>query len=245
MPVVEFHHVSHVYPPARTALHDLNLTIESGERVALVGPSGAGKSTLLRACNGLIVPTSGVVITLDEEVGTLNEKGRMRLRREVGMIFQEFALIERLTVLTNVLVGRLGFNKALPTIFRLFPAADIELARRALEKVGLADHEERLVRQLSGGQKQRVGIARALAQEATLMLGDEPTANLDIRTADEILGLLVSLADEGGATLILSLHDVRAARRFCTRIVALRDGRLAWDGPASEFTDAQLEAVFY
>src|SRR5205085_6932842 len=118
--------------------------------------------TLLRACNGLIVPTEGIVKTLGREVGTLNEKERMRLRREVGMIFQDFALMERLPVLTNVLVGRLGFNKALPTAFRLFPAADIEIAQRALEKVGLAGQEERLVRQLSGGQKQRVGIARAI-----------------------------------------------------------------------------------
>jgi phosphonate transport system ATP-binding protein len=245
MSVVEFREVSHRYTPARIALQGITLSVAAGERVGLIGASGAGKSTLLRAINGLVSPTEGRVQVLGEEVEALNEADRMRLRRRVGMIFQEFALIERLPVLTNVLVGRLGYVKTLPSLFRLFPSADVERARRALEEVGLREYEDRLVRQLSGGQKQRVGIARALAQEPALILGDEPTANLDIRTADEVLSLLVRLADEHGVTLILSLHDVRAARRFCTRIVALRAGCIVWNGPAPQFSDAELERVFY
>ncbi len=173
------------------------------------------------------------------------ESARMRLRRRIGMIFQEFALIERLPVLTNVLVGRLGYTGTLPSLLRLFPPEDLARTRNALEEVGLAEYEERLVRSLSGGQKQRVGIARALVQEPQLLLGDEPTANLDLRTADEILTLLVRLADDRAATLILTLHDVRQARKHCTRIVALKDGKLAWDGPANAFGDSEVEGIFY
>src|SRR5579871_6766140 len=168
--IVAFESVSHTYPPARVALRDITLSLTAGERVALIGPSGAGKSTLLRTVNGLVVPTAGRVRVLGQEVSGLGEKGRMRLRRQIGMIFQEFALIERLPVLTNVLVGRLGYARLLPSLFRLFPAADIQKARGALQQVGLQEYEEQLVRQLSGGQKQRVGIARALAQEAPLIL---------------------------------------------------------------------------
>ncbi len=245
MPILQIEGVSHTYPPARHALSGVDLTIERGECVALVGSSGAGKSTLLRTVNALVVPTQGRVLTLGEDVAALGEGPRMRLRRRVGMIFQEFALIERLPVLTNVLVGRLGYAKPIPSLFRLFPAADVEKARAAIVAVGLAGNEERLVRQLSGGQKQRVGIARALAQEAEIVLADEPTANLDIRTADEVLGLLVQLARERGVTLLMSLHDIRAARRFCSRIVAMKAGSIQWDGPAADFTDAVLERVFY
>jgi len=213
--------------------------------VGLIGPSGAGKSTLLRAVNGLIIPTAGRVRVLGQDVRDLSESEKMRLRRQIGMIFQEFALIERLPTLTNVLVGRLGYVPTLPSLFRLFPTEEVARARAALDDVGLREYEQRLVRQLSGGQKQRVGIARALAQEATIILGDEPTANLDIRTADEILSLLVELGEKRRVTLLLSLHDVRAARRFCTRILALREGLIAWDGLAADFGEAELERVFY
>jgi phosphonate transport system ATP-binding protein len=240
-----FHGVSHVYPSGRVGLSSLDLTIRTGERTALIGASGAGKSTLLRLCNGLITPTEGIVHVLGEEVRSLSEAGRIALRRRVGMVFQEFALIERLPVLTNVLIGRLGYTKTLPSLLRLFSKEDVGRATRAIDRVGLAGYEEHLVRNLSGGQKQRVGIARAVAQEAQVILGDEPTANLDVRTADEILSLLVSLSEERQTTLILSLHDVRAARKFCKRIVALKEGRLAWDGPAKAFTDAEMEKVFY
>jgi phosphonate transport system ATP-binding protein len=244
-PIVEFTHVTHAYSPGVYALCEIDLCVQEGERVGLIGPSGAGKSTLLRAINGLVIPTEGQLRVLGQDVRALSEAGKMQLRRQIGMIFQEFALIERLSVLTNVLVGRLGYVRTLPSLFRIFPAEDVRTALQALEDVGLQEYAERLVRQLSGGQKQRVGIARALVQEPRLILGDEPTANLDIRTADEILSLLLQLSNQRGATLFLSLHDVRAARRFCTRILALKAGRIVWDGPAAEFGEAQLERVFY
>jgi len=161
------------------------------------------------------------------------------------MIFQEFALIERLPVLTNVLVGRLGYTPHLSSLLRIFPRKEIVRAKEALKRVGLEAFEEPLVRELSGGQKQRVGIARAMVQEPELILGDEPTANLDVKTADSILGLLVELAEDRAATTILTLHDVRAARRFCTRIIALQNGKVKWDGPAGEFGDSEVDAVFY
>jgi phosphonate transport system ATP-binding protein len=245
MAIVEVEDVGHVYPGGKRALDQVSLTIERGERVGLVGPSGAGKSTLLRSLNGLVVPTAGRVKVLDEDVRALGGPELMQLRRQIGMIFQEFALIERLTVLTNVLVGRLAYTPRFPSIFRSFPRKDVQIALEALLQVGLQGFGEREVRKLSGGQKQRVGIARALAQEAQLILGDEPTANLDVRTADETLSLLVRLAEERKTTLVLSLHDVRAARKFCTRVVALTDGSIAWDGPATEFDDHRVEEVFY
>lgn len=243
--IVELQEATHRYGEGRAALDAVSLRVSPGERVGLVGPSGAGKSTLLRTLNGLVIPCQGAVRVLGEDVRTLGEGGLARLRRRIGMIFQEFALIDRLPVLTNVLVGRLGYVPTLPSLVRLFPPGDVERARRALAEVGLAGLEERLVRQLSGGQRQRVGIARALVQEPSLILGDEPTANLDVRTAEEVLSLLVRLAEEHGATLVLSLHDVRAARRHCTRIVGLRDGAVRWDGPAEGFGDAEMEMVFY
>lgn len=245
MPVIDLYLVDHVYPGGKAALRGITLHIEPGERVALVGPSGAGKSTLLRSLNGLVVPTAGQVEVLGHEVRSLRGASLMRLRRQIGMIFQEFALIERLSVLTNVLVGRLAYVPSAPSILRMFPAGDVQKAHAALKQVGLEGYEEREVRKLSGGQKQRVGIARALAQEATIILGDEPTANLDVRTAGETLSLLVRLAEERRTTLVLSLHDVRAARKLCSRIVALKEGRIAWDGPAENFDDSRLEEVFY
>lgn len=245
MRIVELAQITHVYPSGRSALRGIQLAVESGERIGLIGPSGAGKSTLLRCVNGLVIPTMGTVRVLETQLGSLAESARMKLRRRIGMIFQEFALVDRLSVLTNVLVGRLGYNQNARSLFRLFGDSDRELALKAIEDVGLGGYEDRQVRQLSGGQKQRVGIARALAQEAELILGDEPTANLDIRTADEVLSLLVDLAEKREVTLILSLHDVRAARRFCTRIIALKNGEIAWDGAAPDFTEADLEQVFY
>jgi phosphonate transport system ATP-binding protein len=242
---IRFESVAHRYGAGPPALQDVTLHIVAGERVAVVGASGAGKSTLLRAVNGLVRPTSGRVVVGDHDVGLLGPAELRRLRRRVGIVFQEFALIERLSVLTNVLVGRLAYVPELPSLVRSFPAPDVERASLALSAVGMAGYERRLVRELSGGQKQRVGIARALAQDAEVVLGDEPTANLDVRTADEVLRLLVRLADERGVTLLLSLHDVRAARRHCTRVVALEKGAVVWDGPAASFGDDVIDRVFY
>lgn len=242
---VEFRDVSHAYAGGPPVIRGVSLAIGEGERVAIVGPSGAGKSTLLRMVNGLVTPTSGDVFVLGQHVSAMPEGSRAALRRSVGMVFQEFALVERLSALLNVLIGRLGYVRPLPSLFRIFPESDVERARMALAEVGLEGLEERQVRRLSGGQKQRVGIARAVVQDPRLILADEPTANLDVRTADEVLNLLVEVGRRHGTTLLLNLHDVRAARRYCDRVVGLRDGAVVWDGPAAEFADADLERVFY
>ncbi|MGC8667788.1 MAG: phosphonate ABC transporter ATP-binding protein [Chthonomonadales bacterium] len=244
-PVVELTDITHFYRGERPAIDRVSLTIRPGERLGLVGMSGAGKSTLLRTINGLVLPTTGNVRVLGQNVRSLPERDLRILRTQIGMIFQEFALIERLDVLTNVLVGRLGRAALLPSLARIFPHRDVELARSALAEVGLAGYEQRIVRQLSGGQKQRVGIARALVQEPSLILADEPTANLDVRTSEEILRLIAAVADQRHAAVILSLHDVRAARRICTRILALQEGRIVWEGEAAAFTDSVVDRVFY
>lgn len=244
-PIVELANVTHAYRADRPAIERVSLTVNPGERLGLVGLSGAGKSTLLRTINGLVLPTSGDVRVLGQDVRSLSESGLRALRTQIGMIFQEFALIERLDVLTNVLVGRLGRAALLPSLFRVFPRRDIELARSALAEVGLAGYEHRIVRNLSGGQKQRVGIARALVQEPSLILADEPTANLDVRTTEEILRLIAAVADQRHAAVIVSLHDVRAARLTCTRILALREGRVVWEGEAAAFSDTIVDKVFY
>lgn len=245
MPILEIHNLTHIYPSGRIALKNVSLQINSGERVALVGTSGSGKSTLLREINGLLIPSEGSLKVFGERIADAPESQKRLIRRRIGMIFQEFALIERLSVQVNVLVGRLGYQQNIKSVMRIFPAKDVALARELIRKVGLEGYEETPVRRLSGGQKQRVGIARALAQEPEIILGDEPTANLDLRTSDEILSLLIGLTEEQGATLILSLHDIRAARKYCTRVVALRSGEIAWDGPSEEFDDAAVGQIFY
>lgn len=242
---IELRAVTHAYTPGKPVLKDVSLEVHHGERVAIVGPSGAGKSTLLRMVNGLLIPSTGDVITLGTSVAAMTETERAELRRSIGMVFQEFALIDRLSALVNVLVGRLGYVRPIPSLFRIFPADAIMAAHHALAEVGLKGMEERQVRHLSGGQKQRVGIARALVQSPKIVLADEPTANLDVRTADEILQLLVDLGHRHGTTMLLNLHDVRAARRYCTRIIALKDGRLTWDGAAADFGDSDIERIFY
>ncbi|MCS6862722.1 MAG: phosphonate ABC transporter ATP-binding protein [Abditibacteriales bacterium] len=245
MPVIRLSRLSHAYRPGVFALRDVELTVEQGERVALLGESGAGKSTLLRCLNGLVTPTTGTVTVLGQPVNLLGEDERRLLRRRIGMVFQEFNLIERMTVLQNVLVGRLGYVSAWKSCLRLFPSADVQLAQSCIEQVGLNGYAHTKVRNLSGGQKQRVGIARALAQQAEIILGDEPIANLDIRTSQEIMRLLRDINRRTGATIVLSLHDVDAARHFCTRIVGLRAGEVVFDGAVERCDEKVIQRIFY
>ncbi len=244
-PVVELRNVSHAFTGEAWVLRDVSLSVVQGQRLAIVGPSGAGKSTLLRTMNGLVVPVSGEVWVLGQRISDTAESTRRDLRRQIGMVFQEFALVERLTVLLNVLIGRLGYVTVARSLMRSFPEEDIARARAALAEVGLSGLEDRQVRHLSGGQKQRVGIARAIVQEPRLILADEPTANLDVRTADEVLRLLLEVGERHSTTLILNLHDVRAARKHCDCIIGLRDGRIVWSGRATDFGEVEVEQVFY
>jgi phosphonate transport system ATP-binding protein len=241
--VIAIEKLTHTYRGGAPVLRGVDLKVEQGEIVGIIGLSGAGKSTLLRCVNGLVIPTGGTCRVFDQPMERLREGDRRLVRRRIGMIFQEFNLIDRLTVLKNVLVGRLGYYSTAQSCLHRFTAADVKLAYRCLEQVGLKGLEMRRARDLSGGQKQRVAIARAMAQGAQIILADEATANLDVVTKDEIMDLLRDLAHTRQATLLLSMHDLPLARRYCTRIVGIKHGAIAFDAPPDRLGDAEVAEV--
>lgn len=226
------------------ALRGVSLRVEPGEIIGLIGPSGAGKSTLIRCVNRLVEPTSGRILHGDTDITALGISGLRRARRQIGMIFQEFALIERLTVMENVLSGRLGYTGFWRSWFRRFPQADIDRAIALLDRVGLAEHIDKRADALSGGQRQRVGIARALMQEPDLLLVDEPTASLDPRTARSVMRLLTELCAERRLAAIVNIHDVALAQMFLPRIVGLNSGEIVYDGPAAGLDAAVLTTIY-
>ncbi len=241
--VIAIDNLTHSYKAGVPVLRGVDLRVETGEVVGLIGLSGAGKSTLLRCINGLVRPSGGTCAVLGARVETLQEGQKRRLRRRIGMIFQEFNLMERLTVQKNVLIGRLGYTPTLPSCLHRFSAEDVRLARECLAQVGLEGLETRRVRDLSGGQKQRVAIARTMAQGAEIVLADEATANLDVLTKDDIMALLRDLARRRNTTMILSMHDLPLAKRYCTRIVGLKQGRITFDAAPDALGDAAIADV--
>ena len=218
------------YKTGDQALKSISIEAPKGQVMALIGPSGAGKSTLIRCVNRLVEPTSGSVRLNGVELTTLGARALRRMRRRIGMIFQEYALVERLTVMENVLSGRLGYTGFWRSFLRKFPQTDIDEAFRLLERVGLQDMVDKRADELSGGQRQRVGIARALIQNPELLLVDEPTASLDPKTSRQIMRLICELCDERGLTAIINIHDVLLAQMFARRIVGLQLGRIVYDG---------------
>lgn len=233
------------YPGSQTsALSEVDLDVGAGDIVALIGPSGAGKSTLIRCINRLVEPTSGRVVLGDQELTGLGARQLRQARRRIGMVFQEFALVDRLSVMENLLSGRLGYVGFWRSALRRFPQSDIDMAFQLLERVGLAGFADRRADALSGGQRQRVGIARALMQAPDLLLVDEPTASLDPRTARQIMRLIDELCRERGLPAIINLHDVPLARQFCPRVVGLTAGRVVYDGPSSAL-DAEVLTRIY
>jgi phosphonate transport system ATP-binding protein len=230
------------YPGGLVALQAVTLIFQRGEFAVLLGLSGAGKSTLLRTLNFLVRPTRGRLIS--PEFGELGPAGALRAhRRRTAIVFQHHQLLERHTALANVLTGRLGYHGTLRSLWPL-PRADQELAYHCLERVGLAEKALVRVDQLSGGQKQRVGIARALAQQPTILLADEPVASLDPATSGAILGLLHRICQEDGITVIVSLHQLEHARRFADRIVGLAHTRVVFDGAATALDDGLLSQIY-
>ncbi len=232
------------YATGDAALLGVSLSVAPGEIIGLIGPSGAGKSTLIRCVNRLVEPTSGKIALGDLEITGLSGAALRRARRRIGMIFQEFALIERLTVMENVLSGRLGYTGFWASWMRRFPQADIDRAFGLLERVGLLDHVDKRADALSGGQRQRVGIARALAQEPELLLVDEPTASLDPKTSRQVMRLLTELCRERGLAAIVNIHDVALAQMFLPRIVGLKAGEIVYDGPATGLTPDVLTRIY-
>jgi phosphonate transport system ATP-binding protein len=232
------------YPTGDEALRGVDLEVPAGQVMALIGPSGAGKSTLIRCVNRLVEPTAGRVYLGGQELTGLGRAELRRARRRIGMIFQEFALVERLTVMENVLSGRLGYTGFLASWRRRFPKTDIERATALLERVGLLDHIDKRADALSGGQRQRVGIARALAQEPELLLVDEPTASLDPKTSRSVMRLLTELCTERKLAAIVNIHDVGLAQMFLPRIVGLNAGAIVYDGPATGLTPDVLTQIY-
>ena len=232
------------YKTGDAALCGVSVTVQKGEIIALIGPSGAGKSTLIRCVNRLVDPTSGRIFLGETELTGLSGAALRQARRRIGMIFQEFALVERLTVMENVLAGRLGYTGFWASWFRRFPQADIDRAFAVLERVGLLDQVDKRADALSGGQRQRVGIARALVQEPDLLLVDEPTASLDPKTSRQVMRLLTELCRERDLAAIVNIHDVVLAQMFLPRIVGLRAGEIVYDGPAAGLTPDVLTQIY-
>jgi len=232
------------YGAKDVALKNVSLTIGQGEIVGLIGPSGAGKSTLIRCINRLVEPTGGQILLDDVDLASLSSGALRSQRRRIGMIFQEYALVERLTVMENVLSGRLGYVSFWRSYLRKFPANDVRNAFALLDRVGLLAHADKRADALSGGQRQRVGIARALAQEPDLLLVDEPTASLDPKTSRQIMRLITEICAERGLPAIVNIHDVPLAKQFMQRIVGLRAGEVVFDGKPAALDNDVLTTIY-
>jgi len=237
--LLQIEHLTKIYADGTLALDDVSFDVVDGEFLVVLGLSGAGKSTLLRCINRLVEPTSGTITWDGEDVTAASGEELRMIRRHIGMIFQEFNLVERSSVLTNVLAGRLAYVNSWLSLFGRFPKEEMERAIGNLERMDISDLAEKRADELSGGQRQRVGIARALMQEPRLMLADEPVASLDPVLAHSILRYLERLNKEDGITVICSLHFLDLVRRYATRVVALRDGRVVFQGLPEEITDVQ------
>ena len=225
-------------------LSGLDLTVEGNSVVSIVGASGAGKSTLLRCINRLVEPTSGSIQLNGNELVNLKGGELRRARRKIGMVFQGFNLIDRLTVMENVLAGRLGYVSLYQAVTRRYPQEDIERAFDLMERVEIAHYANKRADALSGGERQRVGVVRALMQEPEILLADEPTASLDPRSSEQIMRLLQSLASEMSLPVLINIHNVTQAKNYTERIVGLRHGKMIFDGSPTEFTNDALDAVY-
>ncbi|PGZ62743.1 phosphonate ABC transporter ATP-binding protein [Bacillus cereus] len=242
--MIEFQNVSKVYPNGTKGLNNINLMVEKGEFVVMVGLSGAGKSTLLRSVNRLHEITEGEIIIEGESITAAKGKGLRRMRRDIGMIFQSFNLVKRSTVLKNVLAGRVGYHSTMRTTLGLFPKEDLELAFQALKRVNILEKAYARADELSGGQQQRVSIARALAQEAKIILADEPVASLDPLTTKQVLDDLKKINEDFGITTIVNLHSIDLARQYATRIIGLHAGEIVFDGLVEEATDEKFAEIY-
>jgi phosphonate transport system ATP-binding protein len=226
------------------ALKDVNIDIPKGDFVAIIGRSGAGKSTFLRTLNGLLIPTEGSIKVEGLEITRLSKRELQKYRRSVGFIFQQFNLVTRLSVLDNVLHGRLGYLPTWRGLLGLYTERDYQIARAQLEQVDLTPKESARVDSLSGGQQQRVAIARAMAQEPRLMLADEPAANLDPVLSEEVMRILRRFNEQLGMTVVINIHALDLALAYARRIIAFKKGELVFDGTAAELSDDIVDEIY-
>ena len=232
------------YTRGKPVLQGITLDVADTGITAIIGPSGTGKSTLIRCINRLVEPSAGEIHFQGQDLVKL-DRGALRIaRRGIGMVFQEYNLVERLTVMENVLSGRLGYVSPLRAWLRRYPPADIARAFELLEAVGLASFAHQRADSLSGGQRQRVGIARAIMQEPKLLLADEPTSSLDPKTSVEIMTLMRDLCRSRGIPVMVNMHDVELAKRFADRILGMSGGRVVYDGGAEGLTDDVLKSIY-
>jgi len=232
------------YKKGVLVLKGIDLTIPGEGITAIIGPSGTGKSTLIRCINRLIDPTSGQILFQGQDLAQLSGVALREARRRIGMVFQEYNLVERLTVMENVLTGRLGYVSAFNAWLRRFPANDIEEAFTLLDAVGLGSFAHQRADGLSGGQRQRVGIARAIMQRPEILLADEPTSSLDPKTSVEIMEIMAAMAASRGIPVIVNIHNVVLAKRFCQRIVGMNGGQVVFNGTPADLTDDDLKKIY-
>ena len=225
-------------------LKNIDLEVGADDFVAIIGPSGAGKSTLIRCINRLVEPVAGEILLKGTNLTALSQRQLRRHRRRMGMIFQEFNLVERMSVMDNVLSGRLGYVGVARSLFKLFPRADIEAALDILEKVGLGEFVDKRADQLSGGQRQRVGIARALIQDPEILLVDEPTSSLDPKIARHVMTLIRDMSRDLGVPVLCNIHDLQLALEFADRVVGVQGGEKMFEGRASELDRRALHSIY-
>lgn len=235
--------VSHYFGKL-TALSDLSLEILAGERVALIGPSGAGKSTLLSLLNGTLLPSSGSITALGQDLSELTPRQRRKIQRQIGTVYQQHHLVTNLSVIHNVNAGQLGSWSLAKAALSLVWPQNVETAMQALEQVGIADKLYVRTDRLSGGQQQRVALARVLVQNPTAILADEPISSLDPARSHDLMGFLRELTQQTGKTLVVSLHDIEFAFEYCDRLLGLRQGRLVFDAPPSKVSDTDIRELY-
>ncbi len=232
------------YVPGKPVLKNISFEVSGCSTVAIIGPSGTGKSTLLRCINRLIDPTGGTITVAGHEISRLSGKNLRLARHHVGMVFQEFNLVERLSVIENVLCGRLGFVPIWRAWLRKYEQADIDRAFELIDQVGLTDFATTRADALSGGQRQRVGIARAVMQNPDVIMADEPTSSLDPKTSVEIMELLNDFSRSHDIPVLINIHDVNLAKRFATRIIGMSQGNIIFDGPPENLKDDHLKQIY-
>ena len=225
-------------------LKGINFSLDTDDFLAIIGPSGAGKSTLIRCINRLVEPTSGDVFFNGVNITRLKQREMRKARCKMGMIFQEFNLVERMSVMDNVLCGRLGYTSSFRSLLKMFPKPDIYKALEILDRVGLSEFVDKRADELSGGQRQRVGIARALIQQPKLLLVDEPTSSLDPKISREVMGMIKKMSEEAGVPVLCNIHNVSLALEFSNKVIGLQDGVKMFEGPPNSVDKSTLEEIY-